>query len=156
MARRCPASRSLGPARLMRHQFFIMSSGYASVRSRPAAAVHGVLWSLALADVPGLDRFEDVAGGLYRKSVLPVIRPGGSLHALVYVGCDTEEGRPRPGYLEAVIAAAIAAHCPAAYARGLAAWAEAGARGPVFTNAAAAAVVPGGVRLRFARPYDRT
>lgn len=155
MARRCPASRLLGPARLMRHQFFIMSSGFASVRLRLGSAVYGVLWSLALADVPTLDRFEDVAGGLYRKSLHPVIRPGGSLRALVYVGRDTDAGPPRRGYFEAVIAAAVAAQCPASYVESLAAMASAGARGPVFTNDAAVEASPGGVRPRFATPYDR-
>lgn len=117
--------------------------------------MHGVIWDLALADVPRLDRFEDVAGGLYGKRILPVIRPSGSLHALVYVGRDTEPGSPQAGYLDIVIAAALAAPCPAAYVKSLAAMAGPARRGPVFTNDDGEEASPGGVRPRFATPYDR-
>ena len=155
MARRCPASRCRGPARLAGYEFFIMSSGFASVRPRRGAAVHGVVWDLALADVPRLDLFEDVAGGLYGKRILPVIRPSGSLRALVYVGRDTEAGPPQAGYLDIVVAAALAARCPAAYVKSLAAMAGPARRGPVFTNDDRTEAPPGGVRARFATPYDR-
>ncbi|MEN9708785.1 MAG: hypothetical protein RIQ68_1193, partial [Pseudomonadota bacterium] len=35
MAERCPRSTALGPARLARHRFFIMDSGWASVCADP-------------------------------------------------------------------------------------------------------------------------
>ena len=41
MALRCPASKPLGLARLMRHRFFIMASGYASVARDPTRCVRG-------------------------------------------------------------------------------------------------------------------
>ena len=37
MLARCPHSRPVGPARLMRHRFFVMDEGYASVLRDPAA-----------------------------------------------------------------------------------------------------------------------
>jgi gamma-glutamylcyclotransferase (GGCT)/AIG2-like uncharacterized protein YtfP len=116
MAGRCPKSRPLGRARLARHRFIVMEGGYASVMRDPRTNVHGVLWDLALADVPALDRFEEVARGLYRKAVQPVLRESaGPASALVYIGCATREGAPRPGYLEGVVAASQEWSLPAPY-----------------------------------------
>jgi len=116
MAVRCPKSRPLGRARLARHRFIVMAAGFASVVTDPRASVHGVLWDLALADVAALDRYEDVGRGLYRKTLLPVLRePLGSARALVYVGVAAQEGAAKPGYLENVIAAARDWRFPPAY-----------------------------------------
>jgi gamma-glutamylcyclotransferase (GGCT)/AIG2-like uncharacterized protein YtfP len=116
MARRCPASRPLGPARLARHRFAILQAGYATVERDPRSTVHGLLYDLALADVHALDRYEDIARGLYRKAVQPVLRKGaGPVGALVYVGVGPGGGEPRPGYMDGVIAAARTAGLPAAY-----------------------------------------
>jgi gamma-glutamylcyclotransferase (GGCT)/AIG2-like uncharacterized protein YtfP len=116
MARRCPASRPLGLARLARHRFAILQAGYATVERDPRSIVHGVLYELALADIAALDRYEDIARGLYRKVTQPVLRKGGSpVQALVYVGAGPSGGQPRPGYMEGVIAAAESAGLPAAY-----------------------------------------
>ena len=113
---RCPKARKLGLARLPRHRFALMSSGYATVRRDPSAEVHGVLFDLALSDVAPLDRYEEVDGGLYVKAHLPVLRDGGgSARALVYVGCDERDGAGVPGYMEAVVVAARAASLPQAY-----------------------------------------
>jgi gamma-glutamylcyclotransferase (GGCT)/AIG2-like uncharacterized protein YtfP len=116
MARRCPASRPLGIARLVRHRFAILQAGYATAVRDPGATVHGLLYDLALADVPALDRYEDIARGLYRKLVLPVLRKeAGPVRALVYVGAGLSGGQPRPGHMEGVVAAARAAGLPAPY-----------------------------------------
>ena len=116
MARRCPASRPLGLARLARHRFAILQAGYATVERDTRSTVHGVLYDLALADVPALDRYEDIARGLYRKVMQPVLRnQGGPVQALVYIGAGPRGGRPRPGYMEAVVTAAESAGLPAAY-----------------------------------------
>lgn len=116
MAARCPKSRPLGVARLARHRFIVMETGFASVVRDPRAHVHGLLWDLALADAPALDRYEDVRNGLYRKALLPVSRaPAGAVQALIYVGSSTREGAPNPLYLEGVAAAARALGLPAPY-----------------------------------------
>src|SRR5579863_7194541 len=65
MAARCPRSTPLGPAALMRHRLAIMREGWLTVVRDARARAHGVLWDLALADVPALDRFEGVGAGLY-------------------------------------------------------------------------------------------
>jgi len=119
MARRCPASKPLGLARLPRHRLVIMREGYASVVRDPRRQVWGMLWDLALADVPGLDRYEGVAGGLYTKVQQSVLSPAGARRALVYVGRDPGPGVPRPGYLEAVVAAGRSVGLPDLYLRDL-------------------------------------
>lgn len=115
MAQRCPGSRVLGTARLPRHRFVITTDGYASIIRDLRMDVHGVLWDLALSDVPALDRFENVSGGLYTKILQPVISTAGPRRALVYVGRGAAGGRPRPDYLQPVIEAARRWQLPMGY-----------------------------------------
>lgn len=153
MAARCPASRALGPARLMRHRFAIIREGYATVRPDPRRTVWGVLWDLALADVPALDRYESIATGLYGKIVQPVVTAAGPRRALVYVARTREAGQPGPGYMEGVVAAARAAGLPADYVRDLEALlppTRAGAVAP-----ASAAPERPAVRPIWSSPVDR-
>jgi len=119
MARRCPASRPLGPARLMRHRFVILPQGYGSVVPDFRGTVHGVLWAVGLADMASLDRYENVAAGLYRKTIHSVLKTGGSsARAILYIGRG-EGGRPQPSYMQAVIAAARDWALPESYVREL-------------------------------------
>jgi gamma-glutamylcyclotransferase (GGCT)/AIG2-like uncharacterized protein YtfP len=119
MLRRCPRSKALGPARLMRHRFFVCADGYASVARDPHRVVWGVLWDLALADVPALDKYESIATGLYSKTLLPVITAWGQRRAILYVARSTVPGVPKPEYMEGIVAAAAAAGLPEAYRREL-------------------------------------
>jgi gamma-glutamylcyclotransferase (GGCT)/AIG2-like uncharacterized protein YtfP len=115
MAERCPRSKPLGLARLPRHRFIVTRDGYASVIRDPREEVHGVLWDCALGDIRTLDKFEELASGLYVKISQPVIVPGGAKRALVYIGRSGEIGRPKPGYMETVISAAKHWALPEAY-----------------------------------------
>ena len=162
MAERCPRSKALGPARLARHRFFIMESGWASVCADPRRDVHGVLWDLALSDVHVLDAYEDIRSGLYKKIMQPVLRGGGaSARALVYVGGSVKSGPAQPGYMEQVLEAARNWSLPDHYLRDLQAFIPAMPRG----SAAAAWTAPDGsaqktrpaikVRPRFATPFDK-
>jgi hypothetical protein len=119
MAERCPRSRPLGLARLPRHRFIVTRDGYASVIRDPREEVHGVLWDCVLGDVRTLDKFEELASGLYVKISQPVIVPAGAKRALVYLGRTSESGRPKPGYMETVIASAKHWALPEAYIAGL-------------------------------------
>ena len=114
---RCAKARAICNARLPRHRFVLMGNGYASVRRDVGAEVHGILFDLALSDMPSLDRYEEVDRGLYTKALQPVLRPGaGPCQALIYFGGDmTTGGAPYPGYMEAIVAAARAAAFPPAY-----------------------------------------
>jgi hypothetical protein len=113
MARRCPRSKPIGLARLERHRLAIMREGWLTAVRAPRAAVHGVLWDLALADVPALDRYEGLPKGLYAKTVQLVAVAGGAKWAIVYFGANAGPGAPKPEYLAAVIVAARAWGLPA-------------------------------------------
>jgi len=169
MRTRCPRSTPLGRARLMRHRFALIAEGYATVTNDPRAAVHGVLWDLALSDVRALDAFESVSSGLYRKIIQPVFREGSaSSRALVYVGRPDASARPLPGYMENVIASARSWQLPDAYIRELEAFragagrvapSVAGFRAPRPKPAVRAERDEAGnvkVRPRFASPLDRS
>ncbi|MET0606488.1 MAG: gamma-glutamylcyclotransferase family protein [Beijerinckiaceae bacterium] len=136
MARRCPASRSLGVARLPRHRLFITAEGYASLARAPRDNVFGVVWNLALADVQKLDRFEGVDRGLYRKGFVTVIVGNGrSMRAMIYVGGAQQPGVPLPGYVDVLIAAADHWELPAPYRSMIANLAAKGVQpGPTFQN----------------------
>ena len=145
MLRRCPHSKPLGPARLMRHRFFVCADGYASVARDPHRVVWGVLWDLALADVPALDRYESVATGLYRKTVLPVLTDRGPRRAMLYIARSRAPGTPKADYMEGIVAAAAAAGLPEAYRREMMPFI------PVARSAAEPADVPS-VRPRWSAP----
>ncbi len=120
MAARCPNSKPLGVGRLPRHRFVIMPEGYADVARDPRGVVYGVLWEIALADMRALDAYENISSGLYRKVMQPILREGaGGARALVYMGRGLGGGRPKPGYLEGVLAAARSWELPPAYLRDL-------------------------------------
>jgi gamma-glutamylcyclotransferase (GGCT)/AIG2-like uncharacterized protein YtfP len=112
MAVRCPRSTPLGAAILARHRLAVMREGWLTAARDSHARVHGVLWDLALADVPALDRFEGLGEGLYVKAAQPVIATGGAKRALVYFGANSGPGRVRPGYLRDILAAARAWELP--------------------------------------------
>jgi gamma-glutamylcyclotransferase (GGCT)/AIG2-like uncharacterized protein YtfP len=124
MALRCPRSKPLGIARLMRHRLAAMREGWLTVTRDARSTVHGILWDVALADVAALDRFEGVGGGLYIKSLQAVVTDSGSRRALVYLGANIGPGMVRADYLAAVIAAARQWKLPAEALANLSAFAQ--------------------------------
>jgi hypothetical protein len=106
MALRCPRSKPLGTARLMRHRLLVMREGWLNVTRDAHSTVYGVLWDVALADVAALDRYEGVGEGLYAKVLQAIVADGGAKRALVYFGANTGPGTARADYLKEVIAAA--------------------------------------------------
>jgi gamma-glutamylcyclotransferase (GGCT)/AIG2-like uncharacterized protein YtfP len=113
MAGRCPRSKPLGVARLMRHRLVAMREGWLSVARDPRSTVHGLLWDIAPSDVAALDRFEAVHEGLYVKRLQAVVAEGGPKRALVYFGANAGPGVLRADYLKEVVAAARAWNLPA-------------------------------------------
>ncbi|GGE99348.1 hypothetical protein GCM10011611_01160 [Aliidongia dinghuensis] len=103
MTHRCPAARAVGHARLDGWRFRIMTRGFATIVPDPAAHVLGVVWALTPDCETALDRYEGVARSLYLKHEIPVE----GFDTLVYVASDEAPGAPKPGYLEAIIAAAV-------------------------------------------------
>jgi gamma-glutamylcyclotransferase (GGCT)/AIG2-like uncharacterized protein YtfP len=112
-AARCPRSRPLGVARLMRHRLVAMREGWLSVARDPRSTVHGVLWDIAQADVAALDCFEAVHEGLYVKRLQAVVVEGGPKRALVYFGANAGPGVLRADYLREVMASARHWNLPA-------------------------------------------
>jgi hypothetical protein len=113
MARRCPRSRTLGPARLERHRLQVMREGWLTAVRDPRSAVHGVLWELALSDVGALDRYEGLPDGLYHKFVQTIVAQRGPRQAIVYYGANSGPGSARPDYIADVLARAGAWPLPA-------------------------------------------
>src|SRR5262249_22736325 len=115
MRRRCPGARLVGSAVLRDYQFIITKDGYASVAAARGREVHGLLWRLTPRDLAALNAYENIDGGLYRAAILTVLAGGGVVRALVYVGRSGVPGRPRPGYMQLVAAAARDAGLPRDY-----------------------------------------
>ena len=122
MRKYAPQAVALGIARLKDYGFFITMDGYASVAPHLRGCVHGLLWRLTARDRVTLDRWENIAAGLYDAEMLPVIAGGKRRRALVYIARARPRGVPRPGYMEIVIAAARECGLPADYVTSLRRW----------------------------------
>ena len=122
MRKHAPDAEPLGVAALADHRFLITADGYASVARAHAQTVYGVLWRLTPRDRATLDRWENVAEGLYRATTLPVHQTGHRRVALTYVARRQPTGRAKAGYMEIVIAAALEWQLPVTYIRSLQRW----------------------------------
>lgn len=119
MRRHARGAEPLGAAELAGHRFVITGDGYASVEPARGATVHGMLWRITPRDRVTLDAWENVSAGLYRAETVPVRHAGELVPALVYFARMRGEGRPKPGYVELVIAAAQEWNLPLRHIRSL-------------------------------------
>jgi gamma-glutamylcyclotransferase (GGCT)/AIG2-like uncharacterized protein YtfP len=124
MAARCPGAVLEGVGMLQGYRFLVTEAGFGSVVPDPDGTVYGVVWRLLPSDEAALDAYEGIPGGLYRKTTARVqlVSPAESVDAMVYVATTDRPGRPKPGYLEAVLKAAQHHGFPAAYVDELARW----------------------------------
>jgi gamma-glutamylcyclotransferase (GGCT)/AIG2-like uncharacterized protein YtfP len=122
MARICPQASPLGVGALRSYKYVLAASGYATVVPWPGSFVHGVVWKVGPREIAALDRYENVAGGLYRSAMLPVKMQDRLLRALLYLACGDASGATPAGYQEGVIAAAEAWNLPEAYVATLGQW----------------------------------
>jgi cation transport regulator ChaC len=122
MRRLCPTAKEVGTAVLEGHRFVITADGFASVERHAGGVVHGVLWRLTSRDFSALNIYESVGTGLYHCRRLPVRHVRRQYNAFVYVARPRGPGKPRPGYLELVIAAARDWNLPQPYIDELARW----------------------------------
>jgi len=119
MAHRCGSPELVCLAQLEGHRFVINRRGVATV-VEDNDVVHGVLWELCGEDLDALDVFEGVALGNYRRTTATVVPARGEpQEAIVYVASDPSPGPPRPGYLEAVVDAAMVHGFPEHYVAAL-------------------------------------
>ncbi len=132
MRARCPLAQAIGQAALDGFAFIVTADGYGSVVRRPGAMVHGALWRIGPRELAALNAYENLGQGLYRPRMLAVRCAGSRRQALVYIGRATAPGRPRPGYMEIVLAAAREWALPDAYVESLARWRASGWRGARF------------------------
>jgi hypothetical protein len=123
MRRRCPTAAALGAAKLLGWRHIVTRDGYASVVPASGEVVHGVLWRLKPRDLAALNAYENLDSGLYARRYLAVHWNGRRVPALVYIGRERCEGRPRPRYQELVVAAAREWRLPPAYVQALERWA---------------------------------
>jgi hypothetical protein len=130
MQKHAPGARAIGAAELANHRFFVSADGYASIEPARAETVHGVLWRITPRDRVMLDAWENVGGGLYRAEIRAVRRKRCLAPALVYFARSDAAGRPKPGYMELVVAAAREWDLPQPYISSLNGWASARPLGP--------------------------
>jgi hypothetical protein len=119
MRSRCPHAHSLGPAVLAGYRFFVGLDGWGSVGPCAGTALHGILWQLTPRDIAALHAFELLHQGPYEVRHVPVRQGRRSLRAMMYVLRRRGRGRPRPGYIEAITAAARQWQLPETYVRTL-------------------------------------
>lgn len=122
MRRHCPGGQEAGTAALAGYRFIINIDGYASIVPHPGGTVHGVLWRLRPRDLAALNAYESLDSGLYFKTTLPVRSGRRRVAAMIYIARARAEGRPKPGYLDAVIDAACEWELPDSYVRSIARW----------------------------------
>ena len=122
MRRHCPGAKEIGTAALAGCRFIITTDGYASIVPSRGGKVYGVLWRLTVRDLAALNAYESLASGLYSKLTLPVRRAGRRMAAVVYVARARNAGRPKPGYLDEILAATREWGMPAPYVRSLQRW----------------------------------
>ena len=129
MRARCPGATPLGTSTLAGWRFFINPDGYGSIGPRAGGIVHGVVWRMGTRDIAAINAYENVAGGLYVRRMLPVLREGGRETVLVYIARRCGEGVPRPGYIELVVEAARDWKLPERYSASLRRWSPSGLAG---------------------------
>jgi len=122
MRRRCPGARAVGPATLNDHRFFVGLDGWGSVTPSKGDIVHGVLWKLTPRDIAALHAYELLHQGLYNVRYLAVWRGESRVRAMIYILRRRAAGKPRPGYVEMITAAARSWKLPEAYIRSLERW----------------------------------
>ena len=122
MKRRCPGARAVGPAILEGYRFFVGLEGWGSVAPSAGDVVHGVLWRLTPRDIAALHAYELLHQGLYDVRHLPVRTEGRRVRAMIYLLRRRALGKPRPGYVEMIAAAARGWKLPEPYVQSVERW----------------------------------
>ena len=121
-ARRCSGARAVAPAVLEGHTFFVGIDSWGSVKPKPGQRVHGVLWRLTPRDIAALHAYELLHQGLYDVRHLPVRLGSKRVRAMIYRLRCRVPGKPKPGYVEMIAAAARAWKLPERYIRSVERW----------------------------------
>lgn len=128
MRKRCPRAEPVSVGAIWGWRFRINTRGVATIVPEDQSVVYGVVWRLSKLDEQTLDRYEGVKKGLYAKRTMEVrLADGRRLKAFLYSAKDTQRGTARPGYMDAIVAAAIDNNLPSSYVQELRAWLTTGA-----------------------------
>jgi gamma-glutamylcyclotransferase (GGCT)/AIG2-like uncharacterized protein YtfP len=128
MLKRCPEAELISVATISGWRFRINTRGVATIVPEDESTVYGIVWRLSKGDEQNLDYYEGVGMGLYAKRTMEVrLADGRSLEAFLYLATDTQPGTARPGYMDAIVAAAISNNFPSSYVQELRAWWATGA-----------------------------
>ena len=130
MARRCPGAQAVGPAILAGYQFFVGIDGWGSVKPNAGERVYGVLWRLTPRDIAALHGYELLHQGLYDVRYLPVRVGEQCRPAMIYLLRRRARGRPKPGYVEMIAAAARGWKLPERYIHSVERWSISRFTGP--------------------------
>ena len=103
-------------------RFFVGVDGWGSVAPGAGDIVHGVLWRLTPRDISALHAYELLHQGLYDVRYLPVRHGPRRVRAMIYLLRRRAPGKPRPGYVEMVAAAARGWKLPEPYIRSVERW----------------------------------
>jgi len=122
MRARCPGARAVGVARLDNYRFFVGIEGWGSVKPSRGDIVYGIVWRLTARDMAAMHAYELLHAGLYEVRHLPV-RVGARLNrAMIYLLRRRTPGRPKPGYIELIAAAAREWKLPERYIETVERW----------------------------------
>ena len=121
---RCPDAVAVGAARLDDWAWRIGGRGYATVSPARGHQVWGAIWNLSDTDLRTLDRYEGVAGGLYRREPVIVIANDQPIETLIYIENYDDVGSPYGDYLDRIIVGARWFDLPRSWITELSAWAE--------------------------------
>ena len=117
-----PGARAIGPAILEGYRFFVGLEGWGSVAPSAGNVVHGILWRLTPRDIAALHAYEQLHQGLYDVRHLPVRTEGRRVRAMIYLLRRRARGKPRPGYVEMIAAAARGWKLPEPYVQSVERW----------------------------------
>jgi len=122
MQARCRGARMVGPARLDGYCFFVGIDGWGSVRPAPGNTVYGVLWRLTPRDIAALHAYELLHKALYNVRHVAVRSGARRVRAMTYLLRRRAPGRPKPGYVEMIAAAARGWNFPEPYVKSVERW----------------------------------
>jgi len=106
MEERCPGAELVGEALLEGYGFAINERGVATVVANAEKLVIGLVWVITRTHESTLDEKEGVRYGTYTKKNMAVQMHNDDVcNALVYIAKNSQQGKPRHGYLEKVVAA---------------------------------------------------
>lgn len=122
--RRCPGAQPVGAARLAGWRLVLPANSGATIVPERGAQTYGVLWRFQPHHAGLMDRWENVAGGVYRRRWLRVQHGDlGEVTALTYISNSRYPGQGRPSYINTAMLYGVAHFgLPEEYAEEIRSW----------------------------------